>query len=259
MPVPPAYDYAPEKRAAYLSDQRDKATEMGMDFEDNMLLALQEKGKRGIKSNKRELVKPVITEIGEYPPVLIPSHSPVLLFIPLPCAHTCIPLPCALIHPTPLCSYLHPTPLCTVGMIMDGVETGLMDVFEALRHTTMLFMFRCVRPTNSPMGSGPTYNLEFDGDVRPFVSSKNLFVDFVHYLLARCIHLSYKAFEEVLTATGPWMENGMSCVLALAYIHMSLPCVLSEDFIAFFPAAFGIICENWFDEYQRLPAGHRRS
>ena len=33
---------------------------------------------------------------------------------------------------------------------------------------------------------------------------------------------------------------------------MSLPCnqltrVLSEDFIEFFPAAFGIICEKWFD------------
>ena len=134
-------------------------------------------------------------------------------------------------------------------MIMDGVETGLMDVFEALRHTTMLFMFRCVHPTSGEMGSGPTYELNFDHDknMRPFVSSHNLFVDFVSYLLARCIHLSYKAFEEVFTATGPFMENGMSCVLALAYLHMSLPCVLTEDFIAFFPAAFGIICEEWFD------------
>lgn len=85
-----AYDYAPEKRAAYLSDKKDMATEMGFNFEANMLSALQEKGKLGIKSNMRKVVKPVLTEIGK--------HSTPL---------------CLYLHPIPLCSYLHPTPLCS--------------------------------------------------------------------------------------------------------------------------------------------------
>ena len=142
-------------------------------------------------------------------------------------------------------------------MIMDGTETGLMDVFDALRHTTMLFMFRCVRPLVEDKGGNPqaddtysgkpVYDLEFTEEEKPFVSSKNLFRDFVCYLMARCISLSYKAFEEVLT--GPFMENGMSCACYMSLSFNQLTRVFTEDFIKFFPGAFGIICEEWFDYY----------
>ena len=209
-----ASDFKAEKKAAYLSEQKDMATEMGINFEANMLLALQEKGKRGIKSTQRALVKPVMEQIGVHSTPLCSYLHPIPLYIPFPCA---------LIHPTPLCfvSTAHLTPLCTVGMIMDGVETGMMDLFDALRYTSMLFMFRCVRPDDKG-----GYDLEFTGEEKPFVSSKNLFRDFLRYLMARCVTLNYKAFEEVLT--GPFMENGMSCVLALSSVLILTPACIDR-------------------------------